>query len=222
MGKDPRELIKQVEQEQQTRGELAKEALRWFLQDSNVEELHPRPDAAADIAEELGIEASQANRAISDTVGDIVDPVQQIRVNGNKYVGVIEYRLYQEEGAYGYIDFDDLKNERKRVVCAKCVEEATHDGQVVHATQGEGSSNSNATWDQLLNKITSHYAQSHTEVPSEIEPGASLNNGTTISGNISWHGGNDGSSSGLHADKVDGYDIQKDGSDGNGIINFKT
>lgn len=33
---------------------------------------------------------------------------------------------------------------------------------------------------------------------------------------------NDGDGSGIDADSVDGYDIQKDGSDGSGIINFKT
>jgi len=33
---------------------------------------------------------------------------------------------------------------------------------------------------------------------------------------------NDGSGSGLDADQIDGYDVQKNGTDGSGIINFKT
>jgi hypothetical protein len=39
--KNPDELITEVEEEQQTRGELATEALQWFL-DGNVGELFPR------------------------------------------------------------------------------------------------------------------------------------------------------------------------------------
>jgi len=37
-----------------------------------------------------------------------------------------------------------------------------------------------------------------------------------------WHSGRQGSGSGLDADKVDGYNIQKNGSGGSGVINFIT
>jgi hypothetical protein len=77
------------------------------------------------------------------------------------------------------------------VVCARCVEKHTYDENITHATQGEGSSNSDATWQQLLNKVTSHYATQHTTSPSHIEPGASLVSGTTISGNTAFHSGNE-------------------------------
>jgi len=33
---------------------------------------------------------------------------------------------------------------------------------------------------------------------------------------------NDGSGSGIDADQIEGYDVEKDGSDATGVINFKT
>jgi len=187
---NPDELITEVKEEQQTRGELATEALQSFL-DGNVGELFPRGDVVDRLSDELDITNRQANTALSDTVGDIVDPVQQIVKGNKKYVGVIDYKIFNDEGAYGYVDFDDRKGKRKRVVCARCVEKHTYDENINHATQGEGSSNVDATWQQLLNKVTSHYAAQHTTSPSHIEPGASLVSGTTISGNTSFHAGNE-------------------------------
>lgn len=157
-----------------------------------------------ELCEELNITEKEANRAISYTVGDIVDPVQQIINTDGRYVGVIEYKVFNEEGAYGYVDFDDVKGRRKRVVCARCVEQHKYDHNITHATQGEGSSDTDSDWQDLLNKVTSHYADSHSKPPKNIEPGASLVSGTTISGNISFHVGNDGPGSGLDADTVGG------------------
>jgi len=187
--KNPDELIEQVKEEQQTRGELAIDALQWFL-DDNVGEFFPRDGVVKELSQELGVSTSRANVAISDTVGDIVDPVQQITKHNEKYVGVIEYQVFSDEGAYGYVDFDDRKGKRKRVVCARCVEKYKYDENVTHATQGEGSSDKNATWQQLLNKVTGHYADDHIKPPSDIEPGASLVSGTTIGGNTAYHTGN--------------------------------
>jgi len=201
--KDPDELITEVQEEQQTRGELATEALQWFL-DGNVGKLFPRGEVVEELSEELDINPARANVSISDTVGDIVDPVQQIAKSNEKYVGVIEYKVFNDEGAYGYVDFDDRKGKRKRVVCARCVEKHKYDENITHATQGEGSSKSDATWQQLLNKVTGHYADVHTHGPETVRPGASLLSGTTISGNVTFHQGNDGIGSGLDADTVDG------------------
>jgi hypothetical protein len=201
--RNPSELIEEVKQEQETRSELAVEALQWFL-DGNVGELFPRGDVVDRLSNELDITNRQANTAISDTVGDIVDPVQQIVKGNKKYVGVIDYKIFNDEGAYGYVDFDDRKGQRKRVVCARCVEKHKYDENITHATQGEGSSNSDATWQQLLNRVTSHYASQHITSPSSIESGASLVSGTTISGNTAFHKGNDGQGSGLSADTLRG------------------
>jgi hypothetical protein len=202
--KDPDGLIEEHKQNQELRGKLAKDALEWFLEDENVGRLFPRRDAIQELSDHMGVSVEESSTAISDTVGDIVDPVQQIIGSENKYVGIIEYHLYEDEGAYGYIDFDDRKGKRKRVVCARCVEKYDYDEKITHATQGEGSANDNASWQQLLNKVTSHYSKDHTQSPSNVEPGASLVSGTTISGNETWHAGNDGLGSGLKADEVEG------------------
>jgi hypothetical protein len=207
--KDPEELINQVQQEQETRGELATGALEWFL-DGNTGKFFPRGGVVSELSQELDISNDRANVAISDTVGDIVDPVQQITKHNEKYVGVIEYQVFSDEGAYGYIDYDDRKGPRKRVVCARCVEKHEYDENITHATQGEGSSNKNATWQQLLNKVTSHYADEHTKPPSKIKPGASLVSGTTVSGNTAFHAGNDGIGSGLTAEKLPSFATKSD------------
>jgi len=49
-----------------------------------------------------------------------------------------------------------------------------------------------------------------------------VNDKLTVGGSKVWHADNDGSGSGLDADKIEGYDIQKDGNDASGVINFKT
>jgi len=191
---NPDDLIKEVEKQRETRGELAMEALQWFL-DGHVGELYPRSVVVNTLSKELNITHRQANRAISDTVGDIVDPVQQVVNGSERYVGIIEYSAYEDEGAYRYIDYDDVLGKRKRVVCAKCVAESDVDADVTHATEGEGSTSDNMPWDMLLNKVTAHYADAHTTAPETVRPGASLLNGTTISGNTSFHAGNESSMS---------------------------
>lgn len=209
----PEQLITKHQEQQESRGELAEQALEWFLQNDVVGQLYPRLEVVGELADHMGVASDRANMALSDTVGDIVDPVQQVATLDGKYVGVIEYTPFTQEGAYGYVDFDDRKGRRKRVVCAKCVEDNEYDENISHATQGEGTSSTEATWDQLLNKITSHYVDSHDEGPSEIQPGAALLSGTTIDGNTSFHAGNDGPGSGLDADTVDGVEASSLGSD---------
>ncbi len=57
-----------------------------------------------------------------------------------------------------------------------------------------------------------------------FNPGGSVDVKTNleVNGSTVWHAGNDGSGSSLEADQIDGYDVQKDGTDGSGVINFKT
>jgi len=225
-GNIPEQLISKHQEQQQKRGELAEQTLEWFLQEENIEQLYPREDVVEELSQHLSVSTDRANMSISDTVGDIVDPVQQVSTLDGKYVGVIKYSPFTQEGAYGYVDFDDRKGRRKRVVCAKCVENNEYDENISHATQGEGTSSTDATWDQLLNKITSHYANSHSEGPSDIQPGAALLSGTVIDGNTSFHAGNDGPGSGLDADSLDGLEPSEIGStpgyglrDDNGTLN---
>jgi hypothetical protein len=208
-GKNPAELIATHAHHQQRRNELASDVVRWFL-DGHVGELYPRADVVAELSDALDISGNEATTALSDVVGDIVDPVQQLSTAGKKHVGIIEYTVFSAAGAYGYIDFDDRKGKRKRVVCARCVEKHEYDEQISHATQGEGSSPPDASWQHLLNNVTSHYADTHTSSPEAIEPGASLVSGTTISGNTAFHNGNDGSGSGLTADGVSVFQSTSD------------
>jgi len=58
--------------------------------------------------------------------------------------------------------------------------------------------------DPALRSIVADAADSLSVPDVDVEPGASLVSGTTIGGNESWHAGNDGSGSGLHADFLDG------------------
>jgi len=223
-GVDPESLFEDVKEEQNRRTQNATEVIEWFLQEENIGEMYPRSSIVDEISDELSLPATQANVALSDVVGDIVDPLQQILREGERYVGIIEYREYPSEGAYGYIDFDDKYGERKRVVCARCVETEEFDDNISHATEGEGSVPDSASWNQLLNTVTSHYTKSHTEAPANIEVGASLLSGTTIAGNESWHAGNDGSGSGLSADSLRNASIQIDGTEisSTDTINFQT
>ena len=57
-------------------------------------------------------------------------------------------------------------------------------------------------------------AQDNLNVPGTVDAGAANVDDLTVT--------NDGDGSGIGADSVDGYDIQKDGTDGSGVINFKT
>lgn len=191
--RDPDELVNQALTEQERVSKIARDALQWFLADENCGEVYPRDELVSQLSGDLGASRRTTSLVITALVEDIVDPVQQISPSHGRFVGVFEYKTFPESGAYGYIHYDDVKGKVKRVVCAKCVEEGETDSEIKHAQQGEGTSDPDATWEQLLNKVTSHYVDSHDEAPDEIEPGASLLSGTTIAGNTSVHGGNQSS-----------------------------
>lgn len=69
--------------------------------------LSPRQEAVEALSSRLQVTTGRATVALSDTVGERGDPVQQIHTTGQKHVGVI--------------DSDDLVGERRRVVCVRCV-----------------------------------------------------------------------------------------------------
>lgn len=214
---DPEELINQVENEQQETSDLASKAVQWFLDEQRIGQFYPRDEVIDELSDHLDVTVGKSTAALTSVVGDIVDPVQQIIAGGTEYIGIVEYNIYSDEGAYGYTHIDDVLGEQNRVVCARCVEKETLDANVTHATQGEGTSDHDATWNQLLNKITSHYADAHTKAPEDIEPGASLLDGTTISGNVSLHFGN------THGDGEHEYTLQINGTtvDSSDTINFQ-
>lgn len=154
-------------------------------------ELFTREKALNLITEELEISESIAAKTLSALIGDLVDPVVQIPVDGERYVGIIEYNEY--DGAYGYVEYDDVAGKRNRVVCAQCVQEAESDREVAHATSGSGSFDEDASFDELYESITKHYDDAHDVIPDSVETGASLLFGTTISSNSAIHTGNESS-----------------------------
>lgn len=198
----------QILEEATPRRELVGDNLRagadWFHE--NEGELFERDEALTLLQQELDVDEETASAVLAELAGDTVDPIVHIPSNGSKHYGVVEYEEFQ--GAYGYVDYDDVFGKRKRVVCAKCVEESTVDSDVAHATAGDHSGQfadqPEADYDELLDAVHSHYIESHGLLPEEVKTGASLVSGTTIGGNTSWHSGNDGSGSGLDADTLDG------------------
>lgn len=171
----------------------------------NEGELFSRGRAVELVSERLDVSESLATDIVSQLVSDTVDPViQVVDTDGSKRVGVAQFKEF--DGAYGYINFDDMFGEGKRVVCQQCVNDATVDTAVTHATENDpnGSFADGASWDELLDAIHAHYESSHTSVPNEVTTGATLASGTTIGTNTAWHAGNDGENSGLEADTLQG------------------
>jgi len=176
----------------------------------NEGELFTRTEAVELLTEAVDIDATIAREVLAQLVGDTVDPIVQIVDQGQKYVGVIEFHEF--DGAYGYINYDDQFGQGKRVVCQQCVNDATLDSEVTHATENDpmGSFGDGASWDELVAGIHQHYEQAHDSVPEDVETGATLASGTTIGGNSAFHQGNDGSGSGLAADGVSVFNSTND------------
>ena len=193
--KDPSELIAEEGNRKRRLTNDAKTALQWFL--DRQAQMFDRTDAASEISKVLNSDVAWADECISQLVGDIVDPVQQVTTPDGRFVGVVEFSKYSDAGAYGYSHVDDNAGKLKRVVCARCVEQADFDSEVAHATEGQGSISANCSWSDLKSEINKHYTQYHNANPENIDVGASLLSGTTISGNTSWHNGNVSANDGL-------------------------
>lgn len=180
------EILPEAEQHRTKWKDYVRDAADIFHNEEG--ELFEREEAIETLTEELDIEEDTAQQTLSALVTDIVDPVVQVPTNGEKYIGVVEYHEY--DGAYGYCEFDDVNGTADRVVCARCVETASHDKEVTHATSGSGSFDERANFNELYDAIVGHYEQSHEVMPESVETGASLLSGTTIGGNTAFHGGN--------------------------------
>lgn len=209
---DPEEVLNEAKRERKESIENAQEALKFFLEE--IDGLIEWGDVESELATYIGITRKEAKDALAQIVGDIVDPVQQIGAGEDRFVGIIDFVEFPDAGAYGYTHYSDTHGRRNRVVCAKCIQEKESDSEVAHATQGEGTNAEHATWEQLLNKVTSHYADAHESAPEEIDIGASLVSGTTIGGNQAWHNGNVTGGSNV---SISGQDISIDQGDGSGL-----
>lgn len=153
-------------------------------------EMFERATAVSQLAAELSVSERVAKDIVAQLVGDTVDPVIQVVADGSRSVGIVSFEEF--DGAYGYVTFDDVFGRGKRVVCQQCVNEATTDTNVTHATENDphGSFADGATWDELVAAIHTHYDDAHQHVPEDIETGATLASGTTIGTNTAWHAGN--------------------------------
>lgn len=147
--------------------------------------LFTRTEARDKLYDDVGIDTEVCDDVIAQLVSDTVDPVVQV----NNHVGVIEFHEF--DGAYGYIEYDDVIGKAKRVVCQQCVNEADRDKDVTHATAGDphGSYGDSADYDNLLAGIHEHYETAHSVVPEDVATGATLASGTTIGGNTAYHSG---------------------------------
>jgi hypothetical protein len=187
---DATEIIDEADEQLGEWQEYLRPAAEYFHE--NEGKLFERREALDAICTKLNIEKRLAQSVVSGLVGDTVDPVIQVPKEGSRYVGVVEYEEF--DGAYGYVSFHDSLGKRRRVICQKCVNEATVDTEVTHATAGDpkGSFGKSASYEELVAGIHEHYDNAHDVVPSDIETGASLASGTTIGGNTAYHFGNDG------------------------------
>lgn len=186
---DATEIIDEADEQLGKWQKYLRPAANYFHENEGT--LFERREALDAISNEFGIDRGAAQSVVSGLVGDTVDPVVQIPKEGSRYVGVVGYKEF--DGAYGYVSFHDSLGKRRRVICQKCVDEATVDTEVTHASAGDpkGSFEKGASYDELVEGIHEHYDNAHDAMPSDIETGASLATGTTIGGSESWHKGND-------------------------------
>jgi hypothetical protein len=222
----PEEVIPDADAARDRGNNLAQKALTYFQQhEGKLETWTEATHSLQDYFDE-DVSESEANSAVQALVEDLVDPVQNVSHPDSYHVGIIEYREWSGDGCYGYVQFHDVAGKRKRVVCAKCVDEFSHDHNVTHATAGESSFSNkpDAGWEELRDDIVEHIEEEHDVAPEEITVGANLESSTTMNSNQAWHDGNtsggtnidisnrtvgispQGSGSGLNADKVDGND----------------
>lgn len=230
------DVLEQAEIEKDVIDNSTEFALDFFLE--NQGDVFTRDQAQRRLAKEMN--TPHPNNVLSQLIGDRVDPVIQVRVGEQKYVGIIDF--HEHNVWYGYEDWNDNSGRQKVGVCARCVEESNLDYEVSAAKEGEGSIPQGCDWEDIERVLHTHYVDdhlsitidelvdhglvdegyeniddalsqeniSHTEIIAtldekvdDIEIGASLLSGTTIAGNISWHAGNDGPGSSMHADLLD-------------------
>jgi hypothetical protein len=187
-GKDPKDLINQAEEQKYSVADDSLEVFSWFSDNSG--EMFLASEVVEAITQDFGWDTQRVRRAITGLVDDSLDPVQQVVVNGNTHIGIIEYKEFQDFGGYGFIEYDDTLGQRKNLVCAKCVSEKEYASEPFRAVEGYGRHPEGCSYNHLLEHLEQHYDDSHSEKPSDIEVGASLVSGTTISSNTAIHGGN--------------------------------
>lgn len=184
---DPQEAVEGARSERESINAALREIADWFH--DNQGELFERQHVATRIATDLDIDESIADRAISQLVGDVVDPVVLVDDGGTLWVGVIDYT--EHDFWYQYTDFHDELGAVPKGVCAQCVAEVERDSDVAYGMPGQGTLPSDATLADIEQRLTQHFEQAHPGVVVDvIETGADLASSTTIGGNQAIHKGN--------------------------------
>lgn len=184
--KNPDDILTEAEQQREQINSALRDVADWFH--NHEGKLFEREDAIDLLVDDLDLEQLTAEHTLANIIGDTVDPVVQVSSKDKRHVGIVEFNKH--EGAYSYLNYDDVRGKEKRVVCAQCVHEKEKDSNVAHATAGQGSNENDASYTDLLETVHAHYEQAHDTVPEEVETGASLVSGTTMGGNQAWHDGN--------------------------------
>lgn len=220
-GKNPEDLINQAEEQKHRVANDSLEVFSWFSDDSG--EMFLASKVVEAISEDFNWESQRVRRAITGLVDDTLDPVQQLVLNGTAHIGIIEYKEFQDFGGYGFLEYDDTLGQRKNVVCAKCVSEKQYTSEPFRAVEGYGRHPEPCSYNHLLEHLEQHYSESHSDRPDEIQVGASLVSGTTISSNTAIHGGNQ-SDFGVDSFGVgnlsDGYILKNSGGSLTGVQNL--
>jgi len=191
------DIIQKAEERRKRRRELLRPVAEFFHDNEGT--LFERYEAVNKLIESDEIDFGDErilHQVISNLASDRVDPVQNIVNDSKKLIGVIEYT--EHDYWYEYVGHDDINGRVNVGVCAQCVKEKTSDTNVA---KGIG------TTEELSEKIHNHYKKNHTESPNTVSTGATLVSGTNVAGNKLIHTGNDGTGSGLDADKFRGNNI---------------
>ena len=186
MSHDATDVLENAEPLVEQVADYLRPAAEWFHKHEGT--LFQRSEAREKLGKKLDVGKSLADNIISQLVTDTEDPVIHVEQSGG-LVGVVEFHEF--DGAYGYINFHSRHGKQKRVVCQQCVNEATHDRSVTHASEydPEGSFPDKASYKDLRDAIHEHYENAHDECPSDVKTGATLASGTTIGGNTAYHSG---------------------------------
>lgn len=187
-------VVSQIEKTKNQVKADSKNLLKYFIDEIGIGNLCKRREVINNYAEHKNWEIERTRKALIGLTSDDIDPVQSLRASEDLYVGIIEYREFEDLGGYGFIEYDDLYGKRIVVVCSKCVKDSEYAQEVSKARSDEIS---NKAWEELKDRLEKHYEDEHEVRPSQINVGATLVSGTTISSSTAWHDGNVSGGSGV-------------------------
>lgn len=180
-------IVNEIEKTKQEVKTDSKTLLKYFIDEIESGNLCERKELVNKFTEYENWEIERTRRALIGLTSDDVDPVQSLRGSQGLYVGIIDYKEFEELGGYGFIEYDDLYGKRIAIVCSRCVEESDYTENV---SKARSDNVSEQAWEELKNILERHYEDEHEVKPSQVSVGATLVSGTTIASSTAWHDGN--------------------------------